>query len=192
MIAAASRGLLGRVGGDPRVERLALTDGGVERAHRLLERRLGVEAVRVEDVDVVEPHPLRATGRGSRAGTCASPTRRTGRATCRSRPWSRSPARRGTALKSSRRSAAEVLLRRPVRRPVVVREVEVRDARGRRRAGRSRGSSRAAGRRRSCARARARSPVAAGRCGRCGGTASGRSARLRRRTSLALVCYDAS
>ena len=29
------------------------------------------------------------SGRGSRAGTCASPTRRTGRATCRSRPWSR-------------------------------------------------------------------------------------------------------
>ena len=30
-----------------------------------------------------------ATGPARRAGTCASPTRRTGRATCRSRPWSR-------------------------------------------------------------------------------------------------------
>ena len=61
----------------------------VERAHRLLERRLGIEAVRVEDVDVVEAHPPRGSGRGSRGGTCASPIRRTGRATCRSRPSSR-------------------------------------------------------------------------------------------------------
>ena len=46
--------LLGGVGGDARVQRLPLPHGGVERAHRLLERRLRVEAVRVEDVDVVE------------------------------------------------------------------------------------------------------------------------------------------
>ena len=51
---------LGRVGGDAHVERLSLADGGVERAHRLLERGLGVESVRVEDVDVVEPHPPQA------------------------------------------------------------------------------------------------------------------------------------
>ena len=42
------------------VERLALADGGVERAHRLLERRVRVEAVRVEDVDVVELHAPQA------------------------------------------------------------------------------------------------------------------------------------
>ena len=59
-IRTASRGALGRVGGDAGVERLALAHRGVERAHRLLERRLGVEAVGVEDVDVVEAHPREA------------------------------------------------------------------------------------------------------------------------------------
>ena len=44
------------------------------------------------------------SGRGSRAGTCGSPTRRTGRATCRSRPSSRSRARHGTT--AGRRPAA--------------------------------------------------------------------------------------
>ena len=44
------------VGGDPDVPRLALAHRRVERAHRLLERRLGIEPVRVEDVDVVEAH----------------------------------------------------------------------------------------------------------------------------------------
>ena len=53
-------GLLGVVGGDAGVERAAGADGGVEGAHRLLERRVGVEAVGVEDVDVVEAHALQA------------------------------------------------------------------------------------------------------------------------------------
>ena len=52
--------LLRRVRRDAGVERLALPHRGVERAHRLLERRVRVEAVRVEDVDVVEPHALEA------------------------------------------------------------------------------------------------------------------------------------
>jgi hypothetical protein len=47
-----------RVGGDAGVERLAGGDGRVQRAHRLLERRVRVGPVRVEDVDVVEAHPL--------------------------------------------------------------------------------------------------------------------------------------
>jgi hypothetical protein len=46
-----------RVGRDADVERLAGPDRGVQRAHRLLERRRGVGPVRVEDVDVVQPHP---------------------------------------------------------------------------------------------------------------------------------------
>ena len=46
------------VGGDAHVEGFALPDGGVERAHRLLERRLRIEAVTVEDVHVLEPHAL--------------------------------------------------------------------------------------------------------------------------------------
>src|SRR3546814_6528827 len=31
-----------------------------ERDHRLLERGLGIDAVRIEDVDIIEPHPLEA------------------------------------------------------------------------------------------------------------------------------------
>ncbi len=51
------RGVLRRVGGDADVERLARLDGGVQRAHRLLQRRRRVGPVGVEDVDVVEAHP---------------------------------------------------------------------------------------------------------------------------------------
>ena len=69
---------LGRVGRDARVERLALAHRAVERAERLAQRRVGVEAVRVEDVDVVQAHARRGSGRARPAGTCASPTRRTG------------------------------------------------------------------------------------------------------------------
>ena len=53
-------GLLGRVRRDAGVERLALANGAVERAHRLLQRRRRVDAMRVEDVDVVEAHPPEA------------------------------------------------------------------------------------------------------------------------------------
>src|SRR4051794_5333377 len=52
-------GLLGALRGvrrDAGVERLALSHRGVEGAERLLERRVGVQAVRVEDVDVVQAH----------------------------------------------------------------------------------------------------------------------------------------
>jgi hypothetical protein len=52
--------LVRRVGGNADVERLAGADGVGEGAHRLLQRRLRVEAVRVEDVDGVEPHPPQA------------------------------------------------------------------------------------------------------------------------------------
>ena len=59
--AAADRGgfarLLRRVGGDARVEGLALPHRRVESPDRLLERCVRVEAVRVEDVDVLEAHP---------------------------------------------------------------------------------------------------------------------------------------
>ena len=52
------RGALCRVRRDPRVERLPDWYGGVQRRHRLLERRLGVDPVRVEDVEVLDTHPL--------------------------------------------------------------------------------------------------------------------------------------
>ena len=43
---------------DADVQRLALADDVGERLHRLLERRLGVVAVRLVQVDVVGPEPL--------------------------------------------------------------------------------------------------------------------------------------
>ena len=49
-----------RVRGDADVQRPAPVYRAGERAHRLLQRRLRIEAVRVEDVDVVEPHPCEA------------------------------------------------------------------------------------------------------------------------------------
>ncbi len=43
---------------DPDIERLALPHDLVERAHGFFQRGIGIEAVRIEDIDVVEPHPL--------------------------------------------------------------------------------------------------------------------------------------
>ena len=59
-IAAGVGTVLRRVGGDPHVARLPLAHGGVERSHGLLQGRLRVEPVGVEDVDVLEPEPLEA------------------------------------------------------------------------------------------------------------------------------------
>src|SRR5579864_1307531 len=42
------------------VQRLTLLHGGSERAGGFFERRVGIEAMRVEDVDVIEPHALQA------------------------------------------------------------------------------------------------------------------------------------
>ena len=53
-IRAASRVVPGEYD-DARVQRFALVHRGREGAHRLLERRVRVEAMRVEDVDVVDP-----------------------------------------------------------------------------------------------------------------------------------------
>ena len=53
-------GLARRVRRDAHVERLALVDGRRQRAHRLLERGVSVEAVRVEDVEVVDADPPQA------------------------------------------------------------------------------------------------------------------------------------
>ena len=56
-IVAASRVFGGGVRRDAGVQRLALPDRVVERHHRLLDRGVGVEAVAVEDVDVLQAHP---------------------------------------------------------------------------------------------------------------------------------------
>ena len=126
-IAAASRRLLGRVRRDPDVERLALPHRAVERAHRLLERRVRVEPVRVEDVDVLEAEPLEALVEAREQVLARAPL------AVRAGPHVVARLRRDDELVAVRREvvaeqAAEVLLRGAVRRPVVVREVEVRDA----------------------------------------------------------------
>ena len=77
---------------------------GRERAHRLLERRLRVEPVAVEDVDVVEAHPGQALVERAQQVLARPPLAVRAPATCRSRPWSRSPARRGRAGSPGRRS----------------------------------------------------------------------------------------
>jgi hypothetical protein len=53
-------GLVRRIRRDPDIERLALVDGGGQRPHRLLQRGVRVEAVRVEDVEVLDAHPAQA------------------------------------------------------------------------------------------------------------------------------------
>src|SRR5262249_50334876 len=53
-------GLLRTIRGDPNVERLAAAYGALERAHCLLEWSVWVVAVRVEDVDILEPHAAQA------------------------------------------------------------------------------------------------------------------------------------
>ena len=61
---AEDRGGLRRLGRavrrDADIERLSLAHGRIKGRHGLFERRLRVEAVRIEDVDVVQPHALQA------------------------------------------------------------------------------------------------------------------------------------
>ena len=102
-------------------------DGGVERAHRLLERRLGIEAVRVEDVDVVEPHPRERLVERCEQVLARAPL------AVRPGPHVVAGLRRDHELVAVRaqvvaQHAAERLLGRAVRRAVVVREVEMGDA----------------------------------------------------------------
>src|ERR1700722_3302543 len=51
-------GAAGVVGGNADIESLPPANRMIESAHRLLERRFGIEAVRIEDVDIVEAHAL--------------------------------------------------------------------------------------------------------------------------------------
>src|SRR6188474_1733907 len=46
------------IGGDAYIKSLALSDSGVERAHRFFERSVRIWTVAVEDVDVIQPHAL--------------------------------------------------------------------------------------------------------------------------------------
>ena len=116
-----------RVGRDAGVQRLALPHRGVERAERFLERRVRIEPVRVEDVDVVEPHALQALVEAREQVLARAPL------AVRARPHVVAGLGGDDQLVAVGHEVlavqpAEVDLGRSVRRPVVVREVEVRDA----------------------------------------------------------------
>ena len=125
--AAALRVSLRLVLRDADIERLALADGRVERAHGLLERRARVGAVGVEDVDIVEPHALEAL---VEAGDQIF-----ARAEIAVGPGPHVPAGLGRddqlvaiGTEVAREDAAEILLGRAVGRPVIVGEIEMGDA----------------------------------------------------------------
>ena len=116
-----------RVGRDARVQGLARPDGGVERAHGLFQRGVGVEAVAVEDVHVLHPHPLQRLVEAGQQVLARAPL------PVRPRPHVVPGLGRDDQLVPVREEVLaeqppEVDLGRPVGRPVVVREIEVGDA----------------------------------------------------------------
>src|SRR5438445_1050383 len=117
----------GRVRGDAGVERLALADGGVQRTQGLLERGLGIEAMRIEDVNVLEAQPLQAPVEAGKQVLPRTPE------AVRPGPHVVTGLGRDHQLVAvsgqvGSEDVAEALLGRAVRRPIVVRQVEVRDA----------------------------------------------------------------
>ncbi|MBG9885556.1 hypothetical protein ABE10_02925, partial [Bacillus toyonensis] len=111
---------------DPHVQRLALAHERVQSRDGLLDRRDRVHPVRVEDVDVVEPH-ARQRLLGARDDVLAARE-----VAVWSRPHVPAGFRGDDELVAVgpqilREDAAEVLLRRSVGRTVVVRQIEVRD-----------------------------------------------------------------
>ncbi len=129
-----SRRISGRLGGalrrvrrDARVQRLALPHGRVEGAERLLHGRLGIAPVRVEDVDVVEAHALQALVEARQQVLARAEI------AVRAGPHVVPRLGRDHELVAEGREILlqehpERLLGGSVGRPVVVREVEVRDA----------------------------------------------------------------
>ena len=53
-------GLFRRIIGNPDIERLALMHGVRQRGHRLFERRVGIEPVGIENIDVIQPQAFQA------------------------------------------------------------------------------------------------------------------------------------
>ena len=183
--------LLRRVGGDAGVERLPLAHGRVERAHRLLERRLRVEAMGVEDVDVVEPHSPQALVEAREQVLARAPFA-VGAGPHVVAGLGRDDQLVAVGPEVLRQEPAEVLLGGAVGRAVVVGQVEMRDAEVERAA-----QDRAARLERTVAAEVVPEPErdargAAGRSVRSGGRASGRSApRRQRRSSGSKTSCDA-
>ena len=120
-------GALRGVGADAHVARLARAHRRVQRTHGLLERRVRVEPMGVEDVHVVQPQAREDSGRGSASRYLRDPGSRRGRATC--------PAGLGgdhqllaVGPRGGRRGDARSSPPRTRWRPVVVGQVEVGDA----------------------------------------------------------------
>ena len=120
-------GVSGGVGRHPDIERLAGPHRSVEGTHRLLERRLGVRPVVVEDVDVVQPQPLQ---RCVQAGGQVLPRPEVAIGAGPHVPagLGRDDQLVAVAGEVLGQDAAHVALRRPVGRSVVVGQVEVGDA----------------------------------------------------------------
>jgi hypothetical protein len=120
-------GPFGRIGGNPDVQGLARPDRRVQRAHGLLERGVRVETVGVEDVDVLQAHPAqRLVEAGQQVLAGAVVAVRTG-------PHVVAGLGRDDQLIAVRpqvfpHDPAEINFGCAVWRPVIVRQVEVRDA----------------------------------------------------------------
>ena len=172
------RGLLGGVVGDADVQGLAGADDGVEGAHRLLQRGVGVGAVVVEDVDVVEAHAVEGLVQRRDQVLAGAPL------AVRAGPHVVAGLGGDDDLVAVGREvvgqdAAEVGLGAAGRRAVVVGQVEVGDAEVEGAAADVALAFATGGRRRSCATGRARWRAAGGRCGRRGGRSWSRSGRPR-------------
>src|ERR1035437_2633653 len=116
-----------RVRGDSHVECLPGADGAVERSHGLFERSVGIGSVRVEDVDVVEAHPAQALVQAGCEVLARPPL------AVRSGPhvvtgFGGDDELVAISAQVRGEDSAEVLLGRAVWRPVVVGQIEVRDA----------------------------------------------------------------
>src|SRR5450759_3707018 len=116
-----------RVRRDPGIEGLAVADRGVEGGHRLLERRLRVEPMGVEDVDVLEAQPTETLVEAGKEVLARAPVA--------VRPWPHVVAGLRAddqlvpvAAQVCGENSTEVLLRRAVWRAMVVSQVEVGDA----------------------------------------------------------------
>ncbi len=119
-------GAAARVRRNACVEGLPLTDGGVERAERLLHRSVWIEAVVVEDVDVVQTQTRQTlVEAGEQVLARASVAVRAGPHVPTS--FARDDEFVAVGLEVLGEQPAEVRLGGSVRRPVVVREVEVGD-----------------------------------------------------------------
>ena len=114
------------VRGDPYVQRTTRTNCGVQRAHRLLEWRVRVEAMGVEDVDVVKVHPRQRLVQRRKQVLAGAPL------SVRSGPHVVAGLGRDHQLVAVRPQVvgehpSEVDLGRPVRWAVVVGEIEMGD-----------------------------------------------------------------